>query len=581
MNPLRSILKALASLWLAGLVLMLLLFSMACGTAFESIYGTDRAFSLFYGSWWFQCLLVLLGFNTLAVLIWRWPYSKKLIGFAIMHFAVIVILVGALVTKYAGIDGQIAVLEGETVNYLKDRFDDELIVANRATGKRQSIVLPAPQFGGFHTVENATLPPLKVGEKSIAVRKYLPDAAWSRDVLPSTNADAPPAIQFGFGPAEEQRERWVFVGQPAQVGMFTIALRPVESAEKLAKLLGNGAEGESDAPQVEAKVGDEVYLIPLDACRRQPVPVADTGYTVQVMSYMPRASVGEGNRLQNDPARPVNPAAQIEVSDGEQKESRTVFARFPDFSHGQAQIEGIQVNLKASGEDEPLAPVEILVGPEGDLHARYSSSGTITMTQPLEVGKQVETPWPRMVMTIRQYIEHGEPTWNVQPVREPRDFTEPAVQIEIASGGEKQPTWLRKNQPDVIRDGANVYDMVYTDRQIPLGFGLKLEHFRLGFYPGGQAPRSYESEIKLIDSGTGRTRSAVVGMNNPVVHGGFSFYQSSYDQRQNGTLSVLGVSRDPGRQVVFTGYGLIMLGGAVVIIQRLRTGGQVAAGGAQ
>jgi cytochrome c biogenesis protein ResB len=80
-------------------------------------------------------------------------------------------------------------------------------------------------------------------------------------------------------------------------------------------------------------------------------------------------------------------------------------------------------------------------------------------------------------------------------------------------------------------------------------------------------PRSYESHITTLDRATGRERSQVVSMNHPVEHGGYTFYQMRMSEPDR--LSVLGVSRDPGKPIVFTGYMLLLLGMTITLGTRV------------
>ncbi|MGD2110463.1 MAG: cytochrome c biogenesis protein ResB, partial [Phycisphaerae bacterium] len=114
--PSRSVLRFVGSLWFAALLLTLLLVGMACATVYESMYASPRALADFYKSWWFEALLALLAVNLIAAVILRFPFSKWHTGFVITHAGIVITLVGALVTQNFGVNGQIGVFEGETVD---------------------------------------------------------------------------------------------------------------------------------------------------------------------------------------------------------------------------------------------------------------------------------------------------------------------------------------------------------------------------------------------------------------------------------------------------------------------------------
>ncbi len=62
---------------------------------------------------------------------------------------------------------------------------------------------------------------------------------------------------------------------------------------------------------------------------------------------------------------------------------------------------------------------------------------------------------------------------------------------------------------------------------IPLGFAIKLDDFKISFYPGGE-PKDYVSRIEVIDGGK-TVKTAEVRVNHPLSYKGTSIYQASYD----------------------------------------------------
>src|SRR3990172_8251502 len=124
-------LHIVGSLWLAAVVLVLLLVAMACATVYESTHGAEQALVTFYQASGLEALLFLLAANVLPAVVVRYPFSKRQIGFVLTHASILVILGGALVTKHYGIDGQVAILEGETVTAFRVG-NETLALTNRA-----------------------------------------------------------------------------------------------------------------------------------------------------------------------------------------------------------------------------------------------------------------------------------------------------------------------------------------------------------------------------------------------------------------------------------------------------------------
>ena len=101
-----------------------------------------------------------------------------------------------------------------------------------------------------------------------------------------------------------------------------------------------------------------------------------------------------------------------------------------------------------------------------------------------------------------------------------------------------------------------------------LDFQVRLDDFQIDVYPGTRRPAMFRSRVVVLDPG-GAERPAVIEMNKPLHHGGFSFFQSSYQLRDGREMSILSVSRDPGEPVVFLGYALLVAGMIVVFATRL------------
>lgn len=106
-------------------------------------------------------------------------------------------------------------------------------------------------------------------------------------------------------------------------------------------------------------------------------------------------------------------------------------------------------------------------------------------------------------------------------------------------------------------------DMVVLRRGEPVtlhGFTLELREFETIYYPGGTAPRNYQSH--LIVNGEPRT----LAVNEPIGVEGWRLYQSSFTPDG---CSVIALRRDlPGTSLCFLGYALFAIGGIWTLIGR-------------
>ena len=104
----------LASLELAVFVILAMAAGSAVGTFVESLYDRKVASIVVYDSWWFNSILVLFVLNLLFAALSRWPWKRNHIGFLITHAGLIIVVIGSAMTRYSGVDGTVALAEGES-----------------------------------------------------------------------------------------------------------------------------------------------------------------------------------------------------------------------------------------------------------------------------------------------------------------------------------------------------------------------------------------------------------------------------------------------------------------------------------
>ncbi|HLP06088.1 MAG TPA: cytochrome c biogenesis protein ResB, partial [Paludibacter sp.] len=94
-------------------------------------------------------------------------------------------------------------------------------------------------------------------------------------------------------------------------------------------------------------------------------------------------------------------------------------------------------------------------------------------------------------------------------------------------------------------------------RKMP--FSITLRKFEIERYPGSDSPSSYASEISVSDPEQKAEIPFRIFMNNILKYKGYRFFQTSYDEDEQGTI--LSVSHDYwGTFVSYTGYLLLLLG---------------------
>ena len=114
----------------AGLYLLVFAASIGIATFIENDYGTSSAQKLVYRSWWFELLLFLFS-GTLVFNIIRFKMiPQKKWALLLFHTSMIIIIIGAGITRYFGYEGMMHIRENDSSNrflssdtYLKFEVD--------------------------------------------------------------------------------------------------------------------------------------------------------------------------------------------------------------------------------------------------------------------------------------------------------------------------------------------------------------------------------------------------------------------------------------------------------------------------
>ncbi|MCF6182603.1 cytochrome c biogenesis protein CcsA [Lutibacter sp.] len=130
----------------AGLYILLFATAISIATFVENDFGTPSAQKLIFKSWWFELLLVMFGISIAVNIVKFKMVRQKKWTLIIFHSAIIIILIGAGITRYFSFEGMMHIRENTTSNtflssntYLKFqviknnqryKFNDEVLFAS-------------------------------------------------------------------------------------------------------------------------------------------------------------------------------------------------------------------------------------------------------------------------------------------------------------------------------------------------------------------------------------------------------------------------------------------------------------------
>lgn len=566
-----GLLRSLASLRLAVILLGLVAVVLAAATVYESRYGTDMAQRDVYQALWFDLLLLVLGINVAAAAIVRWPWRLKQIGFVITHVAILTILGGCLTTHWLGVTGRMVLSEGQQDNkILRDGWVIQVDAHGMGShGAAIQVPIDQPPKVGATT-------PIEAGGQActMTVLQYLSNAETITQLVEGAPTD-PPAILVelqqagGMGGQVSGSQQWLLVDDKGQWAVSTPGFSLLAASQYTAPV-ATAATGPAKGTLVATIDGKE-YDVDVERALASPVAVADGKATLSVTGYFEHASVGSGG-LQEDPERPLNPAVIVQLTEGGKTEKRIIFAKFGDFSamHGGGKEQTVKLSLRHS--ESAQGGIRAVLVWQQDKWVLHEDNGSKVVQQAdLRQDAAVTLKGMPVSLVVKQILPHAKPGKSVVERKLPKGADpRPAVEVVVSGPKGSHRDWLVWSQPAMFVMGPNAVRLTLQARQAPLPFAIKLDKFELEHYSGSQMPAMYRSEVTVVDADNREKRQVTIEMNQPLEYRGWSFFQSGYSTNGGQNVSILAASKDPGKPIVYCGAILLVLGTTILAIQRLK-----------
>ena len=212
------------SLRLAIFTLASIAFLTAIGTFIESRYHQELANKLIYHSWWMIIILLLLASNLIMVLIDRWPWKKRQVGFILAHIGILTLMLGSLFTRYFGLDGSLRFKEGEKTPIVSVS-DMEIKIYSSYDGEKFTLIYEK-EVDMFFQKPNQKKPyVISVADEKFVVDKHLL-FGMPRQEIKYSHKGGEPAIRFHLEGSRASVVDWMKLdtGQKTMSQVFGLAL---------------------------------------------------------------------------------------------------------------------------------------------------------------------------------------------------------------------------------------------------------------------------------------------------------------------------------------------------------------------
>jgi len=588
-----ALLRLLASLKLAVSLIVVLAVVLAGATLLESgalagamlpesWKGRDWTLWYVYHHSWFVLLLAALAVNVAASVMIRFPWGWRRLGFLVTHVGLLVLMLGAILTFYWGIEGHLVFQEGGTANTisLADRCQFTATWQGRQGVHGELPIAFTFEPGPLDWPEGKTLVIGRLAEVGVKVLKFYRYARVQEDWVAASDGSGSPAVRLGLaGPGGPMvRQEWLAADTPAAefyIGPIRFGMQQATSPLIVEDFLKPPLTDADRDGVLSVYYEGQMERIPVGTSIGKKLRVGKTKASVEVVQYLPNAKPGLAGQFESQGTEPRNPMLDLRVYlPGSDKPTRQIaFAKFPLLNLD--RVHGRECPVKFYYHHPAVAPepgIEFLQTPDGKLYCRVIREGKIEPRGAVGKGDQIEVS-PQFSVSILEYLPKARRQVDFLPVElGPGESggPEPAALVEITAGDATEQLWMKRNDPEfgsrTIQTSQGPLEVEFVQERLPLGFSLKLLRFIHGLNPGRMGDASFASLVRLTDKARGVDEEREISMNRPLEYGKFTFYQSSYQEAADGKyVSVLTAASDPGRPFKYASCLMISLGILVTI----------------
>ena len=582
---LNKLFNFLASLKLAVILLVIFAAILSWATFYEAGAGTEEAQRLIYRSRWFDLFLFVLGLNVACAALSRFPWKSHHAAFVVTHTGILIILIGSLITRKYGVEGQLMLQEGESADHILLN-DTVLAVSAPRLAVREEF---DPWFLKSGIPEGKEIRyPLKNTGIVCVVDRYLFNPQTLERV--TDDASAPnPAVQvavFRPGANDTNLQDWLLANDPGRntldLGIASVRLRAVASPEELQQRLPSLPTAKNATPESPGQIlllnSDKktVQTLDLKTLEARPIPLEYNHMvlTVKLAQLLPHAAIQQG-KLTDNPQGKFNPAARFEIQGPSGTEEHLSFALFPEFGsmHGQnPSLYGLEGQLVYPFEEPSDSGnrVNLYLGPDQRIYYTAANSAGRFATGTVEIGGSFDTGWNGLQLQVKTFYANARMTQELSDagMSGSGQHNNPMLHVRLENQGETAASDVAFNSPVSVTVGGETCEVEFGQKRYPLNFTIELIQFEAPRYPGTNRPARFQSQVKLIDSAKQLERKQLISMNNPLDYNHFLVFQSSYIEGGNGqpNVSIFSVAWAPGTPIIYIGAIVLILGMVLMFV---------------
>lgn len=485
----RHLLRALASLRLAVVLLVLLGLVLSVATALEAVRGREYAQWYVYGSRWFIGLLGLLGANVAAAMAVRWPWRRRQAGFLIAHLGLLLLLAGAMQTLLGGIEGQLILAEGQSADAMSLVHRSQIRVLARQEDRIEStefgfspgpVDWPADKRLEFTTPDGVCLSVLRF------LQHGRPERLWIED----SSGQGKPAVLLAISSGDGRAERWYtssLLAGPVEPGQLRVWVQETSQASLVADFLSPPPLQPNTRGVLSVHYRGQMERIEVDAHLAKKVDL-QSGLAVELVAYYPDARIQGKGQFYSAGEKPQNPMLQLRVFLPDRKEPlpEVAYPNNPFVSFESMRGRPCPVKFWYHHPATAARPgVEFLQTPEGKLYCRVGQPEGYAPRGEVRPGDRIAVP-PWGEVEVVRHVPHArqEIVFVADTGGEETASSEAAALIQLDLPDKSQQFWLRRDDlhlgSPADRIGPGTDAGALRLRELPPGFFAPTARFPAG-----------------------------------------------------------------------------------------------------
>lgn len=289
----RRVIRVLASLKLAVVIMVVLTSLLAWGTIVESMYDALAARKIVYDSIWMEGALLALATSLIAVMVDRWPWKVRHTPFVLAHIGILLIMLGSVLTVKFGLDGIMSVEIGKTNRFVTLPSVTDLVVTASFDGAGMTRL--HEQEVDFFRRPPAPEKPVRIATDAgeIAIVGYKKYALPSREVVKAETESSGAGLRFQIQNDRVNVVEWITQRRPGHLaehdfGPAKLFLGPLPAHGKMLNEIYLEPRGD--------KVGYAIYgkekITPLRTGVLEEGSKLSTGWMgleLRILRYLPKA----------------------------------------------------------------------------------------------------------------------------------------------------------------------------------------------------------------------------------------------------------------------------------------------------